>query len=267
MESYPPDVRRQEGGYAMAALLVAMAVMTVVMSAALPVWKTSSQREKEAELIFRGQQYARAIGLYQRRNGPGTLPPSVDILVDQKFLRRKYKDPITNDDFQLLSAAAGSALGQFGQQGQPGQPGQSGQPGRLGQPAQAGQAGQTGRGQQPGGRLGQAGLTGQPGAGGAVAGGLLGVVSKSTATSLRVYNNRNKYNEWAFVFTQPAQAPGAQQPGQGGARQTQPGRTGRDGGRGPVNPGGRGASPFGPGAGRGQGTPPPTGQPGGRRGF
>ena len=54
-------------GFAMAALLVAMAVMAIVMTMALPVWHTATQREKEAELIFRGQQYARAVMLYQRR--------------------------------------------------------------------------------------------------------------------------------------------------------------------------------------------------------
>ena len=39
----------------MAALLVAMAVMAVLMSAALPVWRHEAQREKEEELVFRGQ--------------------------------------------------------------------------------------------------------------------------------------------------------------------------------------------------------------------
>ena len=126
-------MRRHEDGYAMAALLVAMAVMAIMLTAAMPVWKTTTQREKEAELIFRGQQYARAIGLYQRKMGPGTLPPSIDMLVDQRYLRKKYKDPITNDDFQLLSAA--QAAGGLG--GQPG----------------AGQPGGAARGQQP---LGQA---------------------------------------------------------------------------------------------------------------
>ena len=41
---------RGQGGYAMAALLVALAVMAVLMSVALPVWRHEAQREKEAEL-------------------------------------------------------------------------------------------------------------------------------------------------------------------------------------------------------------------------
>src|SRR5262249_48410412 len=93
--SEPRCEPRGEHGYAMAALLVGLSVMAVLMSVALPVWKQQSQREKEAELVFRGEQFARAVGLFQRKNGPGTLPPNIDVLVNQRFLRRKFKDPIT----------------------------------------------------------------------------------------------------------------------------------------------------------------------------
>src|SRR5919106_6721706 len=92
-----------EQGYAMAALIVAISVMAILMTAVMPVWKQSAQREKEAELVFRGQQYARAIGLFQRKFA-NTAPPNIDVLVDQRFLRKKYKDPITNDDFQPIYA-------------------------------------------------------------------------------------------------------------------------------------------------------------------
>ena len=86
----------------MVALLVAMGIMSVMLTVAMPVWHQLAQREKETELIFRGQQYARAIGLFQRRAGPGALPPTLDVLVEQRFLRRKYKDPITGEDFLPL---------------------------------------------------------------------------------------------------------------------------------------------------------------------
>lgn len=61
-----------EGGYAMAALLVSIAVMGILMSALIPVWTTAVQREREAELVFRGEQYARAIGLFQRKYAGGS---------------------------------------------------------------------------------------------------------------------------------------------------------------------------------------------------
>src|SRR4051812_2602325 len=106
-------------GYAMAALLVAMSIMAVMMTVAMPVWKQTVQREKEEELVFRGMQYAHAIGLFQRKFA-NAAPPSIDVLVDQKFLRRKYKDPITNDDFAPIlvgQSAAGNALQQNAGQG------------------------------------------------------------------------------------------------------------------------------------------------------
>ena len=99
-------VFRGARGYAMAALLVSIAVMGILMSAAMPVWRQTARREKEAELVFRGEQYARAIGLYQRRFAVA-FPPSIDVLVEQKFLRRKYKDPMTEDgEFQVLYQAS-----------------------------------------------------------------------------------------------------------------------------------------------------------------
>ena len=88
----------------MAALLISLSVMALVMTAVMPTWKQMAQREKEAELVFRGTQYVHAVQLFQRKSGPGTYPPSFDLLVEQKFLRKKYKDPITNGDFQPLPA-------------------------------------------------------------------------------------------------------------------------------------------------------------------
>ena len=91
----------------MAALLVALAVMAVMMSVALPVWRHEAQREKEAELVWRGQQYIRAIRLFQMKTQ--SLPTSVDILVQGGYLRKKFTDPITNGEFEYLGA--GSAVG------------------------------------------------------------------------------------------------------------------------------------------------------------
>jgi type II secretory pathway pseudopilin PulG len=93
-----------ERGFAMAALLVALAVMAVVMSALLPIWRTLSIREKEEELVWRGQQYDRAIQLYRKKtSAPGA--PSLDVLVNGHFLRQKFRDPITNGDFELIGVS------------------------------------------------------------------------------------------------------------------------------------------------------------------
>jgi type II secretory pathway pseudopilin PulG len=94
----------------MAALLVAMAVMAIMMSALLPVWRTLIVREKESELMWRGQQYDRAIQLYRKKNSaPG--PPSLEALIQGRFLRKKYKDPITDGDFALVGVNAAAPAG------------------------------------------------------------------------------------------------------------------------------------------------------------
>jgi type II secretory pathway pseudopilin PulG len=87
----------------MAALLVALSIMAIMFTVVMPVWKQTAQREKEEELIFRGKQYAHAIGLFQKKFA-NAYPPNIDTLVEQRFLRKKFKDPITNDDFVPIGA-------------------------------------------------------------------------------------------------------------------------------------------------------------------
>jgi type II secretory pathway pseudopilin PulG len=208
----------------MAALLVGLSIMAVFMSAALPVWSQQMKREREEELIWRGNQYARAVGLFQRKFA-NTFPPTIDILVEQRFLRKKYKDPITGEDFQPIPAGGG-VPGQIAAPGQGSPPQGAGNGQRGGQAADAGQSG------LGGGRMPAQGFTAQnqpfggQGAGGVMTGqggrtmqpsiGIQGVVSKSKAASIKIYNGRTRYNEWAFVYMATAQriTPGGFQPGQ-----------------------------------------------------
>jgi len=251
---------RSQQGYAMAALLVAMSIMALMMTVVMPVWKHATQREKEEELVFRGLQYVHAIAMFQRKFA-NAYPPNVDVLVEQRFLRKKFKDPITNDDFVLLPAGAGMpgvGLGTAGQRGTgsatPGAtPGATAGRGTASttapQPSQAA-AGRSG-GLAPIAPLAPIGT--QNPTGGTV-GGIGGVTSKSKDQSIRLYNGRGHYNEWAFVYIPQIQAPG-----QGGAPGTaQPGQRGQPG---------QPSDPFGAGGiggrGRGgQGTQNP-GRPGG----
>lgn len=258
------QLKSGERGYAMAALLVALAVMGVLASAAMPSWKQMAQREKEAELIFRGQQYARAIGLFQRRAGPGVNPPSLDVLVQQKFLRKKYKDPITGGDFDLISPTTPMSIPTSQTPG-----GQTGS-GRATLPGTAA----TGRGglSQP---LASAGRGTQPGGapvgfGGTVAGGIVGVQSKSKAESIRIYNGRTHYNEWQFVYIPQTGQPGRGQPGVPQPGVPQPGVPQRgDPQRGPVRGDGRSGYPpvFNPGGRQGAPTSPMPSGPRGRGPF
>lgn len=231
----------------MAALLVAMAVMAVMMTVAMPVWKQASQREKEEELVFRGQQYVHAIGLFKRKFANAS-PPSIDVLVDQRFLRKKFKDPITNDDFQPLTENQGSAGISGRGTATPGITTLSTSP----QPGRGGAAG-TAAAAAPSPSFLRASPIGAPGAG--PAGGIIGVTSKSKDKSIRLYKGQSHYNEWAFVFVQQVQAPGV-----GGAGIGAPGQ----GGQPQQGPGGSIFTPNGRGRGTGRGAPPNT-PPG--RGF
>ena len=251
-------LRGQDGqrGYAMAALLVGIGVMMLLMSVAMPVWRHQAQREKEAELIFRGEQYARAINHFQRKMGPGNFPQSIDVLVQQRFLRKKYKDPMTEDgEFDIIPVGGATQPGQNPQQPQP--PGRSGgptPPGRSGGPTPA-----TGQPRPPS-------QVGSPFSGGQSAAGIMGVRSKSKETAIRVYKGGGThYNEWSFIFANVSNRPGGpggqgapgmpggRGPGGRGGRMGQPGgqddRTGPGrgiGGPGPIGPGGRGIGPGGP---------------------
>jgi type II secretory pathway pseudopilin PulG len=273
-------VERGERGYAMAALLVAMSVMAIVLSTAMPVYQTVARREREAELVFRGEQYARAIALFQRKYG-NQLPPDVDVLIDQKFLRKKYKDPITGGDFQYLGAGSpelaqamsttpqqaldalrgGGAGAATGGRGTPLGAGATGA-GRATPQQQPSTQSSFGRGtplgtqaqgmpaaRNPFSSAAQA-ANAQPG------GGILAVASKSTQTSFRLYNGKNKYNEWLFMATAASQRAGAP-PGSGD--QTPGGRGGRAGGRGGVGPGRSSATPAPLGGTRGRGGFSPIG--------
>jgi len=234
-------------GFAMAALLAAMTIMAIFLAMALPAWKTATQREKETELIFRGQQYARAIVLFQRKYA-NTFPPNVDILLNEHFLRKKFKDPMTEDgEFQVIYAnQVASAQPSAGVASA--QPSAGGTVPTQGQPQQ-----------RPATAVGGSGLTA------GAQGGIIGVASKSTDQSIRIFNAHDHYNEWVFVAQQASGrigAPNGSQTPTGGVNLPSgaPGGIGGRGGRGPDGRGGifgaPGGQPNGPGrggAGRGFG--------------
>ena len=214
----------------MAGLLVAIGVMGTVMAMIVPSWRTFAKREKEAELLFRGEQYMRAIELYQRQF-PGAYPTDLDVLVEQRFLRQVYTDPVTGEPFEILTqGSVGITPGQS--ETVPGMPSVTqqtvGGATRAGQTSGGGSAGTSPSGGAAGLNTGFGGATPSPFTQAARglsdgAGGIIGVVSSSTETSMLEYNGRNRYDEWLFVYlpqtTQPGiglGSPGAGFPAAGG---------------------------------------------------
>ncbi len=174
--------RRSDAGVAMAALLVSLAVASVMLSMALPAWRHAAQREREAELIFRGEQYVRAIMLYQRQT-PGAFPPDLETLMAGRFLRHAYRDPMTDDGaFRLIPQSERATLGGAAAGG-----GIAAGPERM---SAAGAA-----------RMGGSDTPDGPGG---VEGGIAGVVSRSTQPSIARYNGRGRYDEWLFLVSEPA---------------------------------------------------------------
>jgi hypothetical protein len=79
-------------------LVIVMMVATlllIALTAVLPSVYQEGQREREAELIFRGTQYGRAVALFHRKFG--RYPVSVKELLQtngMRFLRQEYRDPM-----------------------------------------------------------------------------------------------------------------------------------------------------------------------------
>lgn len=93
-------VRRPEG-FAYLTILFIVAIMAGGLAVIGEVWQTSTLREREAELLFIGDQYRKAIERYYLA-GPRQYPKNLTDLVQDprqpgtvRHLRRLYPDPIT----------------------------------------------------------------------------------------------------------------------------------------------------------------------------
>jgi type II secretory pathway pseudopilin PulG len=121
-------------------MLFFVAITAAALAALGQNWRTVTQREKERELEFRGQEIARAIDSYLRAGlpavpaeagapiaqpavprGAGTYPRSLaDLLSDGRgvkprhHLRRAYADPFTGQADWVLVAAPGDPAGFHG---------------------------------------------------------------------------------------------------------------------------------------------------------
>lgn len=121
MQSSSPNAARcdPESGFLLLTVIFLSVVLLISLAIAAPKIAMSIQREKEIETIHRGEQYKRAIQLYYRKFG--SYPTSIDQLVQTnqiRFLRKRYKDPMTGkDDWKpvYFGQAHVRPLGFFGQ--------------------------------------------------------------------------------------------------------------------------------------------------------
>src|ERR1700685_2032846 len=90
--------RQRDGGYLLLAILLMMALMIIAATIIAPRIVQQIKRDREEEMIHRGTEYARAIKKYYKKFGsyPSTLE-QLDTTNQIRFLRKRYKDPLTKD--------------------------------------------------------------------------------------------------------------------------------------------------------------------------
>ena len=160
----------------MLALLVGMAIMLTMMGVGARAWRDIMRDDRERELIFRGRQIADAIQRYQQKHG-NAAPASLETLVEGKFLRRLYADPMTESgEWRLIHQ--GESIAPIRAPGSSPSPSPTARPRPTPRPL---------------------GATGQ----GRSIGPIVGVASRSTERSLRLFNGRDRYEEWLFLAGQP----------------------------------------------------------------
>ena len=197
---------RDSKGYALLAVVFMAALVALSLSVAMPSAWTRGRREMEVELLFRGNQYKRAIGLFFRKHS--RFPMKIEELLctnDRSYLRKEWPDPMTRSgEWRLLRLGPGGRI-----------IGSSKSPKRTGPLGGSGTVGSS----RPVSR-GADSPTTQP---------IVGVASRSRDHSFRVFDGQETYYDWEFIFD-PQEAAKKQ----GKAAQQQ--------GRRPVNPLGRPAS-------------------------
>lgn len=233
MEGYPSllrmkmfsHARRRQGGYVLLIILLALALLMIGMLAVAPSITTQIKRDREQEMIHRGQQYAIAVKRYYKKFG--RYPVKLEDLENSnnmRFLRRAYKNPTDpKGAWRLLhlgevktvlkmpgvaggqpvgtpaGALGAGALGAAGALGgvvqQPTAFGA--QPSSSPQPGQADQAGEPG--QPAGGTTAAAGTTtgGPQVFGGAPIVGVAGTVEKP---SIIAWHDKTTYKDWEFFY-------------------------------------------------------------------
>ncbi len=110
--------RRDARGFTYVGLLVFVVLLGVALAAAGEVVATAMRRDREAQLLWVGHEYRAAIGRYwsHRRAYPQSLQELLgsapDAPVQNRYLRRLYRDPMTNAlDWVLVPAPSGGIMG------------------------------------------------------------------------------------------------------------------------------------------------------------
>lgn len=114
----------RQRGFTYVGLLLLVAMSSAALAAAGTLWSVESRREKEAELLFIGDQFAQAIASFRDRTPGGQVqrfPRDLQELLEDKrwptvrrHLRQVYVDPMTGQrDWGLVAAPGGGVMGVY----------------------------------------------------------------------------------------------------------------------------------------------------------
>jgi type II secretory pathway pseudopilin PulG len=116
-------VGRAMRGFTYVAMLVSVAIIGIGLAGTAEVWSLAQQREKEAELLFVGNQYREAIGRYYDATPGGgkRYPQKLEYLLEdnrypmpRRHLRKLYADPLTGKtEWGLMEAPDGGIIGVY----------------------------------------------------------------------------------------------------------------------------------------------------------
>jgi type II secretory pathway pseudopilin PulG len=204
---------RAERGYVLLTLLLFVSLLVIAAAAMAPSIGRQLKRDREEELIHRGIEYRRAIRAFVKHTGQ--FPLSIDQLENTngvRYLRKRYKDPITGGDFRLLHmndiAATGARLDTANPPADQSVNAASGDQSGAATPATNSadaSVDQNATPKPPDGRASQtaSAFTSNTSRSGTDFGGgvIFGVVSSSSKQTIREFDHKNHYNQWLFFYS------------------------------------------------------------------
>ena len=113
---------RAEQGFTYLTVLFIVAILLGGLAMIGEVWETSAKRDKEAELLFIGNQYRRAIGRFYEGTPGGVkrYPRTLEELLKdprapatQRYLRRLYPDPLGGKEWGIVKSPDGGVAGVY----------------------------------------------------------------------------------------------------------------------------------------------------------
>jgi len=105
-----PTGKSAQSGFTYLFVLMLVVLIGMGLAAAGTLWHTESQRDREIELLFIGDQYRQAIrSYYELDPAQPRLPQSIDDLLEDnrrpdtvRHLRQAYRDPFTGGPLALI---------------------------------------------------------------------------------------------------------------------------------------------------------------------